>query len=185
MNSKNKNHFDKIYHCARKSIRKKIYPMIGLFGLTRHDLPDIEQEIMLAIFKKLKRYDPARSGIKTFILQIIESKLADIINHRMAARRDWRQCCVSLNEIIMTDAGPMERIELLEYENIIDQRLCIDIEAVIEKLPDDLKELCALLKYYNRREALGKYGRSKTVFYKKIEKLYRIFERASLKKKFR
>ena len=179
MNSKNKNHFDKIYHCARKSIRKKIYPMIGLFGLTRHDLPDIEQEIMLAIFKKLKRYDPARSGIKTFILQIIESKLADIINHRMAARRDWRQCCVSLNEIIMTDAGPMERIELVQYENTTNHCLSIDIEAMIERLPDDLKELCILLKHYTPGEALGKYGRSKTVFYKKIRKLHRMFERAS------
>jgi DNA-directed RNA polymerase specialized sigma24 family protein len=185
MNKENSNRYDGIYDWSRKIIRQRLRPLVGLFGLTWDDLPDLEQDIMLRIFKNIGTYNSEQGSMETFILRIIECKIKDVINHRQAARRDWRQCRDSLNEIIMTDVGPMERLELLQYDNDTGCDLAADIASVVEQLPPDLKELCIILKHYSPSEAIHEYGRSRTVFYKKIKKLRQFFQTAFLKEKFR
>lgn len=167
------------YKNAKKIISRKAWLLVGLFGFTSHDVPDIQQELMLAVIQKLKDSAHEKEKNSAFIRRIIESKVNDLIKHRQAARRDWRKCQSSLNETIMTeDTGPLERIETLKYEDERNYGLELDMESIIENLPRDLKALCALLKQYGLREALCESGLSKAVFQKQMEKLRCAFKDA-------
>ena len=164
------------YKNTKKIISRKAWLLVGLFGFTSHDVPDIEQELMLALFQKLKASDLGKSANAAFALKIIEQKINDIISHRQAACRDWRKCQTSLNEVIITeDAGALERIDVLKCEDERNYGLELDIEGIIAPLPQDLKTLSSLLKHYSPCEAFRESGLPENVFQQQLKRLRQIF----------
>jgi len=170
---------------ARKIIRRKARLLVGLFGFTPDDVPDLEQELSIALLKRCGYYDPAKGKEATFILRVVERKIADLISYRQAGCRDWRQCPHSLNETInMADADDVEFLETLDDGNTSDHALILDVTMVIERLPPDLQEACRLLQNYSIGEIIEGRMASHSVFYRKLERLRRIFKKAGFEKKF-
>jgi RNA polymerase sigma-70 factor (ECF subfamily) len=170
---------------ACRITRKRARLLIGLFGFTEHDIPDIQQELFLELYKRRENFDPAKSKESTFIARVVESRVIDLINHRRAECRDWRRCRDSLNQTVtLPDIGVIEKIETLESEQNSDPLLILDVTLILERLSPDLQEFCQVLKYYDRNEALEDYPASRSAFFRKLQALKNIFIQAGLDEKF-
>ncbi|MDD5698776.1 MAG: sigma factor, partial [Victivallaceae bacterium] len=157
--------------------------MIGKYGLTESDLPDLEQELVCTGLKMMARFDPGKSKENTFIARVVESKVLDLINQRQAECRDWRKCRDSLNRTVtLLDVGVIEKIETLECEQNSDPLLILDVTLILERLPPDLREICEIMKYYGGNGLLN--DMPQTMFFRKLQRLRDIFLQAGLDEKF-
>jgi RNA polymerase sigma-70 factor (ECF subfamily) len=174
-----------LFFLAKKIIRRRARLLIGLFGFTEHDIPDIQQELFLELYKRQESFDPEKGKESTFIARVIESKVLDLIKQRQAECRDWRRCRDSLNQTVtLPDIGVIEKIETLESEQNSDPLLILDVALVLERLSPDLLELCQALKYYDRNEVLEDSPVSRSAFSRKLQALKDIFLQAGLNEKF-
>jgi RNA polymerase sigma-70 factor (ECF subfamily) len=174
-----------LFSPAEKIIRRRARLLIGLFGFTEHDVPDIQQELFLELYKRIENFDPEKSKENTFIARVVESKVIDLINQRQAECRDWRKCRDSLNQTVtLPDVGVIEKIETLECEQNCDPLLILDVTLILKRLPPDLLELCEILKYYDRNEALEDYPASRSTFFRRLQALRDIFLQAGFDEKF-
>ncbi|MDD5698394.1 MAG: sigma factor [Victivallaceae bacterium] len=169
-----------VVRIAKSAARK----VIGRHGFTESDLPDLEQELVCAGLKMMARFDPGKSKENTFIARVVESKILDLIIRRQAECRDWRKCRDSLNQTVtLPDVGVIEKIETLECEQNCDPLLILDVILILERLPPDLLELCEILKYCDRNEALEDYPVSRSAFFRRLQSLRDIFLQAGLDEK--
>src|SRR6187455_751181 len=56
---------------------------IGRAGLNGGDREDLAQEALFQLVRRIRRYDPDRGPREAFVARVVE--------HRCAARRDWRR----------------------------------------------------------------------------------------------
>ncbi|MDD5596578.1 MAG: sigma factor [Victivallaceae bacterium] len=174
-----------LFALAEKIIRHRARMLIGLFGFTKHDVPDIQQELFLELYKRKENFDSEKGRESTFIARVVESKVLDLIKQRQAECRDWRQCRESLNRTVtLPDIGVIEKIDTLESEQNSDLLLILDVTLIQERLPPDLQEFCQILKYYDKNEALADYSTSRSVFFRNLQKLKDIFLQAGFDEKF-
>jgi RNA polymerase sigma-70 factor (ECF subfamily) len=174
-----------LFALAEKIIKRRARLLIGLFGFTEHDVPDIQQELFLELYKRKENFDPEKGKESTFIARVVESKVLDLIKERQAECRDWRRCRDSLNRTVMLpDIGVIEKIETLECEQNSDPLLILDVALILERLSPDLQEFCQVLKYCDRNEALEYYPASRSAFSRKLQALKKIFLQAGFDEKF-
>jgi DNA-directed RNA polymerase specialized sigma24 family protein len=184
-NTANRKLREDFWNCARRISHSKARKLVGRFGFTVHDLPDIEQELLLALVKRHCRYDPERARETTFIMRVIESKIADIIAHRQAGCRDWRQCGPSLNApAAIPDVGNSDLLETISSETGSDFYLKFAVAEIIEKLHPELAELCELLKHYSITEILDNNLISRNQFHQNLRKLQKVFNQSFSNGKF-
>lgn len=167
---------EEFWNCAHNISRSKARKLVGRFGFTIHDLPDIEQELLLALIKKLPYFDPGIARETTFIMRVVESKIADLINYRQAGCRDWRQRGPSLNTPVgASEIGVSDLVETIASENNSDFNLTVDVDEFIKQLPPELAEICELLKHYTISEILEIYPIARTSFNIKLKAIKQIF----------
>ena len=71
-------------------VRNTARQLAGRNGLTRDDIPDIEQELMLHLWEKKNEYSPEHpsgSSCRTFVSQLIAKKKVDIMRERSCEKR--------------------------------------------------------------------------------------------------
>ena len=76
----------------RRAISAKAVSLIGTYGYTRSDLDDLKQDLAIHLLKRYTSWNPARGAWSTFLDHVLVNKIRNIIEHRQAARRDWRKC---------------------------------------------------------------------------------------------
>ncbi len=174
-----------LFALAEKIIRCRARMLIGLFGFTKHDVPDIKQELFLELYKRKENFDPEKGREATFIVRVIESKILDLIKQRQAECRDWRRCRDSLNRCVtLPEVGVIEKIDTLESEQTSDPLLILDVTLIQERLPPDLQKFCQVLKYYDKNEAMDNAFVSRSVFFRNLQTLKDIFVQAGFDEKF-
>ncbi|MDD5698884.1 MAG: sigma factor [Victivallaceae bacterium] len=179
----NKNSYTGINPAVVRIAKSAARRMIGKYGLTESDLPDLEQELVTAGLKMMVRFDPEKSKESTFIARVVESKILDLIIRRQAECRDWRRCRDSLNRTVtLPEVGVIEKIETIECEQNSDPLLILDVTLILERLPPDLREICEIMKYYGRSGPLNDMPR--IMFFRKLQRLRDIFLQAGLDEKF-
>lgn len=65
--------------------------------LRRLDREDLAQELRLAIWRELRRFDPQRASLATFVDRVAQSTLASLIRYETAQCRDVRRQGPSLD----------------------------------------------------------------------------------------
>ena len=174
-----------LFLMAEKTIRHRARLLTGLFGFTEHDIPDIQQELFLELYKCKENFDPEKSKKTTFITRVVENKVLDLIKQCQAKRRDWRKCRQSLNQTVtLPGIGVIEKIETLESEQYSDPLLILDVSLILERLPPDLRNFCHALKYYGVKEAMEEFSMPHSAFFRKLQKLKDIFLQAGIDEKF-
>lgn len=66
-------------------------------ALRRFERDDLLQELRLAVWQELARFDPQRGSLSTFVDRIAQSTLVSLIRHETAHCRDHRRHGPSLN----------------------------------------------------------------------------------------
>ena len=179
---------------AVQLIRYKSGQLAGKAGFRVSDRDDLEQELVFDLWRRLPRYDPARARRNTFIARVVEHKIASLIEAQKAAMRDYRRCRWSLNDRIEeADGRSLEREETIDQDDYMLRTgtrsrpteelhdLAIDVAALLETLPPELRELCRRLEAETVSEISRATGVPRGTLYESIRKLRKICEEAGLK----
>lgn len=86
-------------------IKHKAWSLIGTVGFTWSDRDDLEQELVLDILRRLPRFDPERAQLMTFIVRVVDNKIASMIEARTCPTSDFRLHAYSLNEHVRDSDG--------------------------------------------------------------------------------
>lgn len=180
-----------------RTIRREAKRAIGKTGFREHDLADIEQELMLDVLQALPMYDSRKGSRVTLVQTVARRTLNSLRTYRQAQMRDWRKT-EALNEEFECEEGTFELVDLVATDgqlfrnSSIDTRnperafnLKLDIDAVLEKMPDKLQRLCEDLKFMTISEAAEKRKVKRSTVYRLIKRIRKFMEESSFCKEER
>ena len=173
---------------AAKLIGQKARQLVGLLGITKSDLPDLRQDLKLALFKRHSQFNPQIANWEAFSTTIVENEIATMIVMRSADKREYARNVVSLSEQVVDPDGEtvdlsaqigeadLERITGLHWPHHEDEPTRVhDVAAVLSKLPPELAEICRQLK----EKSITKVGEDmsipKTTVYHILAQLREVF----------
>jgi len=133
---------------ARRTARS----MVGRYGLSMDDVPDLEQELMLHVWRKKSEYTPGnkrKCSYETFISRIIEKKKADILKEQSREKRrlDHRKDLMEAYEEELfddaSDAPPPVGHDQIIWSTVDDSSYSPVEERVVSKvlLEENLKKM--------------------------------------------
>jgi DNA-directed RNA polymerase specialized sigma24 family protein len=175
---------------VQKLIRRKAKDMVGLFGFSKNDREDLEQEFRLEILKQSALYDRTKSSVQTFSDRVIAHRIADLIAERQAQCRDWRRT-VSLSDPLPGTEDDLPLEDCLDAEGSIDARKSAcspqqeasdqrrDIQRFLSRLEPRLREFCMRLLRQTIAEIARETGEPAGTLYdrrRQLRALYRKFE---------
>lgn len=85
---------------AARLIRRKARELSRHTGFNPSDREDIEQDLLLVLLKRSRRFNPRIAHYNAFVTTVVERYAATLIGHRTADMRAPRQNGVSLNETV-------------------------------------------------------------------------------------
>jgi DNA-directed RNA polymerase specialized sigma24 family protein len=149
-----RNRFDGIEKDVVLLIKSKAWQLVGKHGFTVSDREDIEQELMLDLLRRLRRFNPKRAKRKRFVNRVIDHGVARLVEYQNAEMRDYSRHGGSLSKKVDSPEGErVERAELLDVQTChpgrADEETCqleIDVEAVVAQLPGELRTIAIGLK---------------------------------------
>lgn len=169
---------------ANNLIRTKARQLVGKAGFTFSDCQDIEQELALDLIQRLDHYDATRAKRTTFMARIVDHRVATLIQERTAACRDWRKCRESLDEpTILDDAEGISRVHFIPDPNAKSAAALafeLDLQAALEQLPPDLRELWDLLIDSNIHRVSKQTGVPRSTLYARLKRLHDALRAAGL-----
>lgn len=179
-----------------KTIRLKAIQLVGSHGFTAADCDDLQQEAALDLHQRLRNYDPARSGRRTFVQRVVSNRFANLIAERRAGCRDYRACLRSLDEPVRQDGLKRFGETLSEDENesrmgrrsmpwVQHAELRADVERVIALLPPDLAAVAGLLMSVGVVEAAQQLNLPRATVYRRMGRIRTVFESTGLHLYFR
>ena len=168
---------------AMRMIRRRAERLCRHSAL-KNDREDMEQELALRVLQNARRFDPGRGDKKAFLRRMIDNAAISVHRASRAAKRDSRRCAGSLDEAVRDrDGDVVERAQILDdsyarrhlgQEYRIPQeaaRLRMDVDAKIESLPEDSRELVDALRWKSESEAGRELGLSRRQLRKKMTEL--------------
>lgn len=159
---------------AATVIRNKARRLVGQFSFTATDRADIEQDLAVHILKQLRNFDPRRGNQATFIRRIVDSKVASMIRHRTAMRRDVRRA-TSIEKLV--DRPIADSLPALWHAP---PDLAIDMSPVNESLDSDARQLCSMLSRGSIAEAARCLGLTRAEARTRVARLRKLLTDAGL-----
>ena len=187
-----KNSYVGIDTYAARLIRTKAHQLIGKAGFTENDRQDLQQDLMMDLLQRMRHFNPAKAKKATFMTRIVERRISTLLEARHARCRDWRRCRLSLNTPHGNDRGDTrELIDHVDSQGNLGNseketlheaisNLHIDIERVLDTLPEDLRDLCERLRESNMAEIARETGVARTTLYDKLTRIREAFREAGL-----
>jgi RNA polymerase sigma factor (sigma-70 family) len=136
--------------------------------IRQQDIDDVQQDIIVSVFRRVKDFDPCRAAWSTFLNTIIESEIRQFL-----LRKCWlkHREFVSVhdleeNEQPLTNFYPTYELNEIEYFVFLNE-----IRNVIKKLPNELREICQLLQCDAKIEVAQYLKIKKSVLSKKINQI--------------
>ena len=160
-----------------------------------NDRLDIEQELMIELAERLPTFDPDRASEEAFITWVVLQRIADLIRSQRTKKRRIDVEATSLNDLVYVSESGSKEEKWATLDNEIFQEftgsdskshneridLEIDLERVMENLPEKLRTVCEFLSKYSISETARRLGISRTSLYKSIHELRDAFEQAGMK----
>lgn len=157
------------------SIHHRARHLIGRFGFTASDLPDLEQDLALDLLRRAGGYNPERAQWQTFVARCANHRIADIIRYRCTRMRNHaRACALDLSD----DRSPCRGAERGDTRELQDVR--IDLAGALAALPVRLRQLCHRLMTTSISEIAAEDGSTRWRVYRDIEDIRVAFLRAGL-----
>jgi DNA-directed RNA polymerase specialized sigma24 family protein len=137
-------------------IGREVKKLIGRYGFTASDVPDIEQELHLKVWRSLKGLDEAI--LEAAVCQIVKHAMIDLLRRQERACRDWRVELFSTNAFASDADDPEDDLaHILDLEHELQSGFGLppswhkrrgeaaDLADALVVLPDDLRELALAL----------------------------------------
>lgn len=131
-------------------IKHKVRKIIGRYGLNRSDEPDLQQDLAMHISVRMAQHDPSRGARSTFVDRVITNKIASIIEHRTAQKRDRRRetTLEAVDEDAVADRADDQQV--LDRQN--------DVREAVARLPLELQDFARRLQTQSEAEIIRATG---------------------------
>lgn len=187
------NQYEGLDDYAVTLIRHKARQLVGHAGFVEADRPDLEQELVLDLLRRLPRFDPAKAARNTFIARVIRHRVATLVEAQKAGVRDYRRVAGSLDERRRSNAGPCDDVPpVLQQHEFCRTTVAAacheedggdlrrDVSRVVANLPFELRDLCERLLGATVTEVSRETGVPRSTLYGAIGKLRQHFDAAGL-----
>jgi RNA polymerase sigma factor (sigma-70 family) len=144
---------------ARKYARRNPSPVL--------DADEIEQEIAMHVLKQSHLHDPSRGTRAQFISKVAKHRVLNLIEWRDARKRNDRRNVSydAIGDRLMADSD----------EAFAQIDAAMDVEAVKEKLPKELRAVADLWPEFTPREIEQELGLSRAAVRWRIQQIQDIF----------
>lgn len=161
---------------ALKIVERGYYPF--------YELDDLEQEILALFLYQSKKspYEKTKSTYKYWVSITIENICKELIRKKIVHNKYFSK--TSLNDFCFSDDNDSsEIIDLIEdksantFEEYYKLNQKEKLLNAIDKLPDELKDLCRMLQDKNVTEIAKELNLSRDTIYRKIHRIKEILEK--------
>ncbi len=174
---------------AARLIRCKSKKLVYHGKYTQFDRPDIEQELRIAVYDAFDTFDPDVAHWKVFVKTVVEREASNLLERRKAEKREHVHDVTSLSVLVEDEDGELvplsTKIGEEHREPLTGRVRCSDEEsfdhkedvaAVLDNLPDDLRDLCERLKEKSVAEVARDLGIPRSTLRDRISKLREHFD---------
>ena len=136
------------------------------------DCDDLRQDVFLAVFTGVERYDSMRSTWPTFLATIIQSEI-----NRFRLKKRWLKHCAgeSIHDLDEADhplTNNYPSSELNDIEQIVFRK---EIRQAVKNLPPNLRKICQMLLRYPNAQAAKLLGMELQLLDYKISQIRKVF----------
>jgi len=155
------------------------------------DYEDLVQELTLEWLRYRPLFDPRRASLSTYATRVINNRIAALIRHRKAVKRDRGGPMLSLDRLVkdpgdgrarlgdvLSDEDVRFRVGAAQNERRRD--LAVDVSALLAVLPDALRALAVQLQTMTITGVSRLTGVPRSTVYESVGKLRRHFAAAGL-----
>lgn len=156
---------------------------------------DVEQELALDLLQRLPDYDPSRASQDTFSNRVVRHRIASLVEHDRAQKRDSRLCHKSLNDLVKLGEGNwVERNEIYSEDDYFRltrrrQRTCeerldlgIDVRSAVKELSKRDQAICRGLGEGRTITTIAEMmGLSRNTIHQHTREIHRFFEDRGLR----
>jgi DNA-directed RNA polymerase specialized sigma24 family protein len=156
--------------------RRKAKKLDGKYGL---DGEDLAQELALHLLCQWPQYDPSKGKPTTFIQNVVDTKVCELIRDRCHPKRDYR-CHRRLSTVgEAAEHGLLDGVRgQPEHSDRELVEMKLDCEIVLNGLPKDLQRTAELLQEMSPAAAARELGITEGAVWKRMTRLREYFERA-------
>ncbi len=108
------NHYETIAPSTVKIIDCETRRLVGSYGFNEHDLPDMQQDLHLHVWRRTCGWAIAREVQPAFVRRIVKNKIRDLISGRTAECRDVRKNGWSLDEPVPGESDESGEVRTME-----------------------------------------------------------------------
>lgn len=169
--------FEDVYANAyvRESVDYLIAVTIKQYPMLVNSKKDLEQELWIALARKLSRFQSEKSSLNKFCRVILETSLKEIRRKLFSRRSIMARTCMELT---------MKIHESLTWDGLEKAILIFDVQSILQNLSHEQKEICEMLmEGLSIRQIAQRINIPAGTLYKhQIAELQEIFTLAGLKK---
>lgn len=156
---------------TRYAVRTAAWNLAKTYPCLPMDVEDIEQEIFLDLIKRLKKFDPGKCPWHIFRKTLIKNKVATIIEHHTAKKRDART------------TYPIERRDILRLVKEPKHEMRLSVQKAFKALSNpDIKRTALQLADHKVSEVTRLDKTTRFKVYTQREKLKEHFEAHGLER---
>jgi RNA polymerase sigma factor (sigma-70 family) len=159
----------------------------------RSELEDVIQELQLALIEQSGNFDPEKATWTTFVKTVVRLAAITLRRRRYAGRRSIPSDTISLNAAVKDADGKTSELgfllseedyhrsrgrEFVGHTELVN-RAC-DVQGVLDRLTDDQREICELLKEHPVSEVARLLGISRKKLQLRIDAMREQFREAGL-----
>jgi RNA polymerase sigma-70 factor, ECF subfamily len=174
-------------------VRRTAHLLVDEGTFPQSDVDDVAQELTLALLEQFDQFDPERARWSTFVRTVVRSTAISLRRKQRAARRLAPADQISLNTLISDEDGyPTELGSTVSEEehrtgvgqDLVDHTrqadLSQDIQAVVDSLPAELRQICERLEKHSLSEVAEQLGMSRNTLSRRLKELQEHFREAGL-----
>jgi RNA polymerase sigma-70 factor, ECF subfamily len=173
------------------------HQLAGKAGLSKDDREDIQQNLLLRLWKRFPSFRPARATWEAFVTTVMRGHAKSILDSQMADKHRFTRSQRELDSEFINEMGEVtslaeqvdnsRRVAARCYFPTSPEEACdvaIDVASVLKRLPSEVRHLAQQIldKGLSRIMADGRYARGARKA--KISFLRKAFARAGLRPDF-
>ena len=175
---------------AFKFVRARARALARRGIIPAYERSDIEQHLLLELWRRWGRFDSSRGGLPGFVARVIDNAVADLIKHQAADRHGGPLRLVSLDDQVCDEDGNLTTIgDGLPADTALwpapstdldAADLRVDLGRTIACLPRCLQDLCRRLSCQPIAQIARETGTSRHSIYVSLATIRRQFLEAGL-----
>ena len=141
------------------------------------DREDLQQDVFIAVYTEVKRYDASRASWPTFLATIIQAEI-----HRFRLRKRWQKhrACESIHDLEDEDHPCSNTYPSTELNDIEQAVARSEIRQAIDELPKSLREICHMLLTLPKAQVAEALGEERYFVSKKLSTIRRLLAESNV-----